>query len=133
MIQEFLFRGKTLEELQKMDVKEFAKLLTARQRRTMLHGLLEKNKAFVQKIKKAKLGQYKKPIKTHLRDFIVLPEMIGLTIHIYNGKSFIPVIIKEEMIGHYLGEFTLTRSKIEHSAPGIGATKSSTAIATKAK
>ena len=131
--QEFTFRGKTLEELQKMDAKEFAKLLSARQRRTMKRGLLERSKSFLSKIKKARTGQYKKPIKTQLRDFIVLPEMVGLTLYIHNGRSFNPVLIKEEMIGHFLGEFTFTRSKIEHSAPGIGATKSSTAIATKAK
>ncbi len=130
---EFTYRGKSLEELQKMDIKEFAKLLPARQRRTILRGLFERNKPFLLKIKKAKSGQYKKPIKTHLRDFIIIPEMVGLTIHIHNGRSFNQVLIKEDMVGHYLGEFTITRVKIEHSAPGIGATKSSTAIATKAK
>jgi len=130
---EFTYRGKSLEELQKMDIKEFVKLLPARQRRTILRGLFERNKPLLLKIKKAKSGQYKKPIRTHLRDFIVIPEMVGLTIHIHNGRSFNQVLIKEDMVGHYLGEFTITRVKIEHSAPGIGATKSSTAIATKAK
>lgn len=133
MVQELTYKGKRIEEIQNMDLKEFIRLLPARQRRSMQRGLLDRNKPLLLKIKKAKSGQYKKPIKTHKRDFIVLPEMIGLTIHIHNGREFIPVVVKEEMIGHFLGEFALTRKKIEHSAPGIGATKSSTAIATKAK
>lgn len=85
------------------------------------------------KIRKAKSGQYKKPVKTHSRDMIVLPEMVGLILHIHNGREFKPVTIAEEMIGLYFGEIVLTRQRVEHSAPGIGATKSSTAIASKAK
>ena len=62
---------------------------------------------------------------------IVLPEMVGILIQIYNGKAFSPVEITHEMIGHYLGEFAMTRRKVEHSAPGIGATKSSAAMSVK--
>ena len=64
---------------------------------------------------------------------MIIPDMIGTTIHIHSGKLFTPILITEEMLGHYLGEFALTRTKVKHSAPGIGATKSSTAIASKAK
>jgi small subunit ribosomal protein S19 len=57
--------------------------------------------------------------------------MLDLTIHVYNGKEFVPVKIKPEMLGHYLGEFSLTRGKTKHGLPGIGATKSSLYIPLK--
>lgn len=131
MPKKFAFMGRSIEEIEKMPLEEFTKLLPARQRRTIKRGLVQKQKVFFEKIKKAKLGRYKKPIKTHVRDIIVLPEMLGLTIHIHNGKEFIPVNINPEMLGHLLGEFALTRRKVEHSAPGLGATKSSSAMAVK--
>ena len=121
----FTYRGKTLEELQKLDLKEFAKLIPARQRRTLLRGFTDAQKTFLKKVRKAKEGKYSKVIKTHCRDMIILPEMVGKTIKVYSGKEFIPVMVVEEMIGHYLGEFVLTRKRVEHSAPGIGATRSS--------
>ncbi len=131
--REFMFRGKTLPELKKLDIKEFAQLVPSRQRRSLLRGALEKNKPLIQKIRKANAGTFKKNIKTHARDMVVLPEMVGLTLHIYNGKEFKPIKIEEDMLGSFFGELSLTRSKVQHSAPGIGATKSSTAIASKAK
>ncbi len=130
---EIKYRGKLFEELAKMDVNELSKLLTSRQRRSIKRGLLEQHRELMLKIRKAKEGKYKKPIKTHSRDMIVLPEMVGLQIHIYNGREFRMVPVTEDMIGMFFGELVLTRSKVEHSAPGIGATKSSTAIASKAK
>ena len=56
---------------------------------------------------------------------IVLPEMVGTTVEIYNGQGFESVDIEEEMIGHYFGEFAKTRKEVSHSAPGLGATRSS--------
>jgi small subunit ribosomal protein S19 len=129
--KEYSYRGKSLEELRKMDIKEFAKLLPARQKRSLTRGLSEMQKRLLLKIKKAKEGKYKKPIRTHCRDMIVLPEMVGAMVHVHAGKSFIPVELLPEMIGCYLGEFTLTRTKVTHSAPGIGATKSSSAASVK--
>ena len=73
----------------------------------------------------------KNNIETHCRDAIILPEMVGKTIKVYSGKEFIPVTINEDMIGHYLGEFVLTRNRVQHSAPGIGATRSSAALSVK--
>jgi small subunit ribosomal protein S19 len=64
-------------------------------------------------------------IRTHCRDMIILPEMVGLTIHVHNGKDFVPVEITTEMIGHYLGEFAITNKKVVHGAPGLRATRSS--------
>jgi small subunit ribosomal protein S19 len=117
----------------KMDLNEFIKLIPARQRRTMNRGAMKTYRQLIEKIKRAKQGSYKKPIKTQARDMVVIPEMIGTMIHIHNGKTYAPLQVTIEMLGHYLGEFTLTRERVKHSAPGIGATKSSTAIASKAK
>ncbi len=102
--KEFRYRGYTLDELLNMSLEEFAKLLPSRQRRSLKRGgLSPEQKKLLRKIRLAKKGKYSKPIRTHSRDMIVLPpEMVGMTIHVYNGKEFVPVEIKEEMIGHYL-------------------------------
>lgn len=131
MVEEFTYRGKKQDEIEKMSLKEFINLVPARQRRTLNRGFTDMQKKLLEKIRKAKQGVRKKPVKTHCRDMIVIPEMIGLTIHVHKGKEFVPIMITPDMIGHYLGELTLTRKKVEHSAPGIGATKSSAAISVK--
>lgn len=130
---EFRYRGKMLAEIEKMDLKQFAEVVPSRQRRSIKRGSLQSYKPLLSKIKLAKEGRYKKIIKTHARDMIVLPDMLGMTLHIHTGKAFVPIKIAPEMLGMYLGELTTTRQKVQHSAPGIGATKSSTAIASKAK
>ena len=131
MTKIFSYHGKTLEELQKLDLKEFMQLVPSRQRRTLNRGFTEEQKKLLLKIDKALQGHYKKSIKTHCRDMIILPKMVGLIIHIHTGNKFIPITIQPETIGMYLGELTMTRSKVEHSAPGIGATRSSAAISVK--
>ena len=127
----FLYRGKSLEELKSMNLNDFIKLLPSRQRRSLHRGLSDAQKRFMAKIKKVNGKKFNKPIKTHCRDFIILPEMMGLTIHVHKGNEFVPVKIMEEMMGHYLGEFALTRKPVKHSAPGIGATRSSAAVSVK--
>ncbi|WP_423791961.1 30S ribosomal protein S19 [Methanocaldococcus indicus] len=126
---EFRYRGYTLEELQQMPMKEFIKLLPARQRRTILRGLTPKQRKLAIKIKRARrlLNKGKEPriIRTHCRDFVITPDMVGLTFGVYNGKEFVEVKITPEMIGHYLGEFSLTRKPVQHGSPGMGATRSS--------
>ena len=62
---------------------------------------------------------------------VILPEMIGTTIKVHQGKEFAPVMIEQDMIGHCLGEFVLTRKRVAHSAPGIGATRSSASLSVK--
>ncbi len=129
--REFTYRGRNVEELKTLDVKEFAKIVPARQRRSLERGFTEMQKRLLLKIKKVKEGKYKKPIKTHCRDMVVVPEMLGLLIHVHAGKTFVPVEVLPDMLGHYIGEFTLTRNRVAHSAPGIGATKSSSAASVK--
>lgn len=118
--KQFKFRGKTMEELKELDVREFSKILPARRRRSVLREF-QKIEDFVSR-SKVKLSK-KKPIRTHLRDLIIVPHMVGMRIHIYNGRDFVPVNIVEEMLGHVLGEFALTRSRVKHSSAGVGATK----------
>ncbi len=124
--KEFTYKGKTIEELKKMSLNELAQLLTSRQRRSLKRGLTEQ-----QKILLKKLRLNKKNIETHCRDIIIVPEIIGATIKVYSGKEFVPVLIEPDMIGHRLGEFVLTRKKVQHSAPGIGATRSSASLSVK--
>lgn len=124
--KEFTFKGKTAEELKKMSLNELAQLLPSRQRRKIRRGFTDQHKILLKKIK-----ANKKNIKTHCRDMIILPEMIGFTVKVYQGREFIPVIIEQDMVGHYLGEFVLTRKKVAHSAPGIGATRSSASLSVK--
>ncbi|MEM4230665.1 MAG: 30S ribosomal protein S19 [Candidatus Pacearchaeota archaeon] len=128
MVKEITYKGKTIEELKKMDIREFAKYVDARTRRSILrqYDVIEK---FLKKCKELK--EKRKPIRTHVREMVIVPEMIGLTIHVHNGKNFVPVNIELEMIGHRLGEFSITRTKVQHGAPGIGATRSSAAASVK--
>ena len=124
--KEFAFKGKSTEELKKLSLNELAQLLTARQRRTIKRGFTEQ-----QKILLKKLRANEKNIETHCRDMIILPEMVGFTIKVHQGKEFLPVAIEQDMIGHCLGEFVLTRKRVAHSSPGIGATRSSASLSVK--
>jgi len=128
MPKEYTYRGHTLEELQTMSMDEFIHLLPSRQRRSLRRGLTKEQIKLLEDIRKAKkaLEEGQKPlIKTHVRDAVILPEMVGLTILVHNGKEFTPIEITPEMIGHYLGEFAITNKPVKHGSPGIGASKSS--------
>lgn len=127
--REFKYRGYTLEELLAMPLDKLAEVLPARQRRTLRRGLREAHRKLLERVRKARevmeAGGTSKPIKTHLRDMIILPVMVGLTIHVYNGKEYVPVKVTPAMIGHYLGEFASTCKRVEHGEPGLKATRSS--------
>ena len=109
----FKFRNKTLEELKQLSMDEFAELLPSRQRRSIKRGLSDEKKKLLKKLEK------KDNVKTHRRDMIVFPSMVGKTIQVHNGKGFQAVTITEEMIGHYLGEFALTRKRAVHTSMGV--------------
>ncbi|MGC9105739.1 MAG: 30S ribosomal protein S19 [Thermoprotei archaeon] len=128
----FRYRGKSLEELMNMSMDEFIKLLPARQRRSLRRGFTEEQKRLLEKIRRlTRSGKLSKPIKTHVRDMIILPEMVGMKFAVYNGKEFVEFQVTPEMIGHYLGEFSITTKKVEHGEPGLKATKSSLFLAMK--
>ncbi len=124
--KEFTFKGKTIEELKKMSLTELAQFLPARQRRTLKRGFTEQQRILLKKIR-----ANEKNIETHCRDLIVIPEMVGKTIKLHQGKEFVPISIESDMVGHYIGEFALTRKRVAHSAPGIGATRSSASLSVK--
>jgi small subunit ribosomal protein S19 len=123
--KQFLFRGKTLEELKSMSLKEFALLLKSRERRKLNRGLTIEEKKLLKKLETSN------DVKTHCREMVILPLMVDKTIRVHNGKEFVPVKITPEMIGHRLGEFSITRKRVIHHAPGIGATKSSAALSVR--
>ena len=125
----FMYRGKTLEELQNMELKEFAKLLNSRERRVITRGFTKIEKKLLKTIRESKSGN--KFIRTRARDMIVLPEMVGLKIAVYNGQEYKTIVLTTEMIGHRLGEFSQTRKQVRHSSPGMGATRSSKFVALK--
>jgi len=118
----FSYCGLSLEEVQKLTIDELMPLLTSRMRRTLKRGLTVKQEKLLNDIQKTEPG---KPIRTHCRDMIILPNFVGHIINIYNGKEFQRVDIQPNMIGHYLGEFAMTRQKVAHTGPGVGATRSS--------
>ncbi len=120
------FRGYTEEELKAMPLDEFVKLIPSRERRSLLRGLNQQQKRLL-----AKLQAGKDRVKTHSRDMVIIPAMLGKTILVHNGKEFQPVTITIEMLGHRLGEFALTRKRVQHSAPGVGATRSSAHMSVK--
>jgi len=123
-----LFRGKTIEELQKLDVREFAKLLKSRQRRAVMRNF-DVIENFIKKCGKRR--DKNRPVRTHLREMVIVPAFVGFSINVHNGKEFVPVKITQEMLGHRLGEFAITRKFTRHGAAGVGATKSSSALSVK--
>ena len=128
MPKEFKYRGFTLEGLQTMSMDEFIHLLPSRQRRSLLRGLTQEQRILLENVRKVKeaIAQGEEAIvKTHVRDMIILPEMVGITVLVHNGKTFTPVEIKPAMIGHYLGEFAITNKPVRHGTPGIGSSRSS--------
>ena len=127
--KKFTFRGVDLDKLLDLKMEEFMDLVHARARRRMTRGLKRKPMALIKRLRKAKTdaapGDKPRGIKTHLRDMLIVPEMIGSIVGIYNGKSFNGVEIKPEMVGMYLGEFSISYKPVRHGRPGIGSTNSS--------
>uniref|UniRef100_A0A7M5V0D8 40S ribosomal protein S15 n=2 Tax=Clytia hemisphaerica TaxID=252671 RepID=A0A7M5V0D8_9CNID len=133
--KKFSFRGVDLDQLLDLSSEQLMDLVHARARRRFGRGLKMKPLALMKKLRKAKkeAAPMEKPavVKTHLRNMIVLPDMIGSIVGVHNGKTFNQVEIKPEMIGHYLGEFSMTYKPVRHGRPGIGATHSSRFIPLK--
>ncbi|MFH0832683.1 MAG: 30S ribosomal protein S19 [Candidatus Aenigmatarchaeota archaeon] len=123
MAKKITFRGKSVEEIEKMSIEEFSAMLNARQRRSLKRGFTRQEKKLLDNVRRFKGKD--KLIRTQSRDMIIIPEMLGTKIGVYNGKEFVPVDIDASKLGHYLGEFAQTRGRVKHSAPGLGATRSS--------
>nr|UXY88505.1 40S ribosomal protein S15 [Cryptomonas curvata] len=118
-----------MEHLINMTSTDLIKTFTSRGRRKFCRGLQQKPITFLRKLRQVKkLAKFNESItvvRTHLRNMIIVPEMIGNQIAIYNGKTFNQIEIKPDMIGHYTGEFSITYKPVKHGRPGIGATSSS--------
>ncbi|KAJ1547224.1 ribosomal protein S15, partial [Nowakowskiella sp. JEL0078] len=127
--RKFSYRGVDLDQLLDLESEQLIELVNARQRRRFKRGLKRKPMGLIKKLRLAKKNApaNEKPatVKTHLRNMIVMPEMIGSVVGVYNGKTFTQVEIKAEMVGHYLGEFSISYKPVRHGRPGIGATHSS--------
>lgn len=121
--REFTYRGLTLDQLLEMPLEQVLRVLPARARRRYRRGLSDEEQVFVEKLREAEEDE--DVVRTHLRDLPILPEFVGKKVAVHNGKEFVQVELKPEMIGHYLGEFAMTRKAVTHSGPGVGATRSS--------
>jgi small subunit ribosomal protein S19 len=125
MPKEFRYRGYTVEQLDGMSTEAILQLLPSRARRSLNRGISDDKRKLLEDVRSQKEGKLEGQIKTHARDMIVLPVMVGATIGVYTGKEFLAVQVKPEMIGHYLGEYAITNKKVVHGTPGIGASRSS--------
>jgi small subunit ribosomal protein S19 len=123
--KEFKYRGKTLEELNAMSTEALLELLPSRARRSLNRGVSDEKRKLLEDARAKKEGKKEGEIKTHARDMIILPTMVGLTIGVHNGREFVNLEVKPEMIGRYLGEYVITNKKVVHGTPGIGASRSS--------
>ncbi|KAK8798109.1 hypothetical protein WA171_005640 [Blastocystis sp. BT1] len=133
--KKFTYRGVDLDKLLDLSPKDLMELVGAGARRRFRRGLKRKPMALLKRLQKSKAAasenERPEPVKTHLRNMIIVPEMIGCIVGVYNGRNFNNVEIKAEMVGHYLGEFSLSYSPVKHNRPGIGATHSSKFIPLK--
>ena len=132
--KEFTYRGFTMEELSQMELwpsegseNSIIELLPSRARRSIGRGMSVENEHFLDRVRR----NSSKTVRTHRRDMPILPEFVGRRIAIHNGQNFVELDVKPEMIGHYLGEFALSRKNVAHSGPGVGATRSSKHVALK--
>ena len=124
MVKEFTYRGLTKKELESLSLEDMLKLFPARVRRSLTRGITDNKRKLINEIKMAKTGK-NITIKTHIRDLVILPNMMDVTIHVFSGKEFMPITITSEMVGHYLGEYVITNKRVTHGAPGVGASRSS--------
>jgi len=124
LVKEFTYRGLSNKELESLSLENLLKLFPARARRSLTRGINDSKRKLIDEIKASKTGK-NITIKTHLRDLIILPYMIGATVNLFSGKEFVSVNITPEMIGHYIGEYVITNKRVTHGAPGVGASRSS--------
>jgi len=125
LVREFTYRGLSQKELEELPLDKMLKLFPSRARRSLTRGINDGKRKLIEEMKAAKAGTLKNPINTHLRDVLILPAMVGVTLNVFSGKEFKPVTITTEMVSHYLGEYVITNKRVSHGAPGVGASRSS--------
>jgi small subunit ribosomal protein S19 len=129
LAREFKYKGYSGDQIQRLSIETLMPLLNSRQRRSLDRRLstymTDEKRKFREELKLSREGKLSSPLKTHLRDMIILPDMIGLSVLVHNGKEFIPFTIRPEMVGHYLGEYSITNKRVQHGSPGVGSSRSS--------
>jgi len=135
MTEGFTYRGYGIQDLKNMDLSKFMEIVPSRIRRSLKRGFTPAQKILLKRIEAERIriekGAEPKPIRTHCRDMVILPNMVGLIISVHNGKEFVDVRINAEKLGHVLGEFTYNRKRVNHNNPGVGATKGSAFVSVK--
>lgn len=127
MPKEFLYRGYSFSQLEQMPMDEFVRLLPSKFRRKLNRGFTPEHRKLLETIRAMKKSgeAQSTPLKTHARDMLILPEMVGVNLAVHSGKEFVNITVIQQMIGHLLGEFVITNKKVLHGNPGIGASRSS--------
>ena len=129
MVREFKFKGYASQQLQSLSIEALIPLLNARQRRSLDKRvgkyMSDDKRKLREEIKLLRDGKLKGQLKTHVRDMIILPDMVGLSMYVHNGKEFSLITIRPVMIGHYLGEYSITNKRVQHGAPVVGSSRSS--------
>jgi len=128
--KKFTYRGMEVEELQKMPLDEFIGIIPTKTRRSM-RRMGHKMKTFIEKMRAHKKKNKQKPLRTHCREMVIIPEMIGMRVQVHMGNAYADLNISPEMLGHRLGEYAITCKSVRHSGPGIGATRGSKAVELK--
>lgn len=126
MAKELRWRGLSETQVKELDLADFSALIDTRLRRTLKRGFTDQQKKLLRSLEAGRDN-----VKTHARAMVILPMMIGKTILVHNGKTFNPIIITIEMLGHRLGEFSHSRKMVSHSSAGVGATRSSKAVSAR--
>merc|ERR1719235_57226 len=120
--RKYSYRGIDLEKLVDMQNEDLMNLFCARQRRKFSRGIKRQPITLLKKLRKSKkacaYGEKPTPVKTHMRNMVIVPEMIGSVVGCYNGKNFINIEIKPEMIGHSLAEFSISYHPVMHGGGG---------------
>lgn len=126
----YTYRGRNAEELRNLTKEQYMSMVTSRQRRAMKRmGLAYRD--LIAKVEKSKKQGSDKPIKTKTREAVILPGWLGIRFSVHSGKEYKDILITEEMLGHRLGEYAFTTKRVQHSAPGIRATRGSKFLAVK--
>ena len=127
-----VYRGLEEAGIKDMPMDKFMGLINSRERRTLKRiSINVQLKKLVDKAKLIMAKDPKKIVKTHVREAVILPEWLGLTFGVHNGKQYKNVVITVEKLGKRLGDFAHTTGRVLHAGPGIGATRGSKFVAVK--
>ncbi len=127
MVKKFLFKGLESEELKRLPLDKFIPLIPTKMRRS-IRRMATKMKKFITKLR---TSDPKKPIRTQMREMVVIPEMIDRQFQVHNGKDYMIVVVTPQMLGKRLGDFSIPIKLVKHSGPGIGATRGSKSVELK--